>query len=711
MNLFLQMSKAPRPIAEVVPWRRPTRPNNHESTENNLRSRQVWFKDVGSLHTPDLAGCISRFNTICNYSESKSGSKDFKQMLDALNAAYEDEDDFDRNLFSSLADSLGLEIATCDTDGEDDQATQAIVLNETWDSAGFQYAVGFARQVKSKADLKIPESFGCARSSRQDHSCVLLRRPQRKKALPRRRASKVQNWKVVQVFATVELLTQTTACRVLFSEFSVQQPGLGQMGALGQTLAYVLSDVWTCIARTGASFSKELATVPSDIPFAIIACKLRPTKRARVTRFLKRVFRRPIATEGPLAIEEVHSQWALGRVLIPRACGDRFTYSVDGAGEFNSEEVTEATLGAYLTVMNFGLKMGKSLKDKEFTADAAFVRDFHSMTGQKLIFGDTHFSTFKCEIAPFAGVEFNEKISQGEIWVGSVDLQRIREASEQTNLAFLFLSDSEEENQENAGAEEKQEETADYSEQQEENKGTPLLMKVSSTAVYNWFSSPVFAKDAWKASVSVKNALNNVLVAAEVCKGGLCTIMFDLRDEFSDLFPADMITDKGILFSTLWTAFTQLVTTTLIPLASVDVLQPDLRAGFDYTANILVNEGGTEMRMIDFETLSSIENIPQSYSDVYISSMDLGTFEFLWWQCFSIAEMWLNRRIQKYGARHVQSSWKGRVEMCCQGCVSVKACCVQTLMGSLDAHFTAYDEREDSPELFGRPFFEVPEPL
>ena len=40
----------------------------------------------------------------------------------------------------------------------------------------------------------------------------------------------------------------------------------------------------------------------------------------------------------------------------------------------------------------------------------------------------------------------------------------------------------------------------------------------------------------------------------------------------------------------LWKCFSELVTTLLLPLAESEITHPDIRPGYDWTSNILVNE-------------------------------------------------------------------------------------------------------------------------
>lgn len=68
--------------------------------------------------------------------------------------------------------------------------------------------------------------------------------------------------------------------------------------------------------------------------------------------------------------------------------------------------------------------------------------------------------------------------------------------------------------------------------------------------------------------------------------------MKDMRQlDYIDLRPQTMITDHGIRWPTLWRSFCAMVERILIPIAKVF---PDIRVGFDITANIVVSTDGAK---------------------------------------------------------------------------------------------------------------------
>jgi len=166
---------------------------------------------------------------------------------------------------------------------------------------------------------------------------------------------------------------QATNASCSFNQFSSP---LGQQGfgALWQIIAYTISDVWTCLARTGAEtpVSKDdgcndVPLSPTYIPFAILACAIVEEKgSAQMSRF------------------------AFGNVIIPDICGERFSFNLLNSGTFEtrgpavSESVSQAA-AAYIKVLMFGVLMGSSLKERALSREKV-----HSMTGRMLQLFELH---------------------------------------------------------------------------------------------------------------------------------------------------------------------------------------------------------------------------------------------------------------------------------------------------------------------------------
>ena len=116
-----------------------------------------------------------------------------------------------------------------------------------------------------------PKNVGCARTSRHDHSCVLLRK--------RRRKSE-EKFSVIDTSATIELKTARNTCHLNLIHGSngasfASKPILeSRDGALSQVIAYTVSDVWTCLARTGMKIDGQ---TPNRVRFGFLACLYFPS--------------------------------------------------------------------------------------------------------------------------------------------------------------------------------------------------------------------------------------------------------------------------------------------------------------------------------------------------------------------------------------------------------------------------------------------------
>ncbi len=197
-----------------------------------------------------------------------------------------------------------------------------------------------------------------------------------------------------------------------------------------------------------------------------------------------------------------------------------------------------------------------------------------------------------------------------------------------------------------------------------------VVVKVASTAVHKYLNHP---SETWRAMEIIsekvnsryedkikqleantaletikKSGLFNVLFAAEkVGKNTLITIMRDLSNDYEDLIPKNNAR-KG-----LWVAFEELVMRVLLPLADMSVIHPDIRPGWDFTANILYIKKGEgrdacdmpAMQLIDFDSLVvfsdwSSPTVNFKYID---PEANWTSYTFLWWQCLAVAYAWSNQ--------------------------------------------------------------------
>lgn len=121
------------------------------------------------------------------------------------------------------------------------------------------------------------------------------------------------------------------------------------------------------------------------------------------------------------------------------------------------------------------------------------------------------------------------------------------------------------------------------------NPDVPVLIKVSSTVVTGALVDPRSSFLALKEMRADNVELPYALIAAKGAKGALVTIMEDLSSSHEMPWPKDRV-DGGVNTKlSLWTAFQELLTKTLIPAAAKGIIFCDLWAGYDFTANILVD--------------------------------------------------------------------------------------------------------------------------
>ena len=81
--------------------------------------------------------------------------------------------------------------------------------------------------------------------------------------------------------------------------------------------------------------------------------------------------------------------------------------------------------------------------------------------------------------------------------------------------------------------------------------------------------------------------VGEVLIAAYRTDSGMVTIMHDLTNSGYKILKPKEEADLYVL----WEAFSVLVKSVLVPMADARIIHPDIRPGWDDTANILVRMG------------------------------------------------------------------------------------------------------------------------
>jgi hypothetical protein len=163
--------------------------------------------------------------------------------------------------------------------------------------------------------------------------------------------------------------------------------------------------------------------------------------------------------------------------------------------------------------------------------------------------------------------------------------------------------------------------------------------------------------------------------------------MHDLLSEgFEPLYPQRLMERNQ--WGSLWAAFERFVRGTLIPLAKVEVVHPDLRPGFNCTANLLYCDRTKEIRMIDLDSLVDFEvwGLNEPVNHRYISlKRNLGhrtvvtPMDFVFKQVVVIAEAWIqevpdgNANVNDLFAAHEEAqNWTRDLSQVCDGPFIIK---------------------------------------
>ena len=564
-----------------------------------------------------------------------------------IEETYANENEFDVALFDALKNGLGSSVTVENittkrkVNGETEEKNRNIIVVNSlrWtekDSKDWLHecAIAFATQVTNNGDLQIPEEFGCATSSRHDHSCVLIARRNKKKD----GTGDYFSWKVRENLATVELKRQKESILLVkkkikrkrdradgFYQVERINTPIGQkgFGALWQIIAYTISDVWTCLARTGAETQRSdgrdggslTYSPPTCIPFALLACVI----------------------TGEKANEQA-SRYAYGNIVIPEVCGDSFSFNLLSDGTFEEDtsgESVTAAAAAYIKVLSFGVSMGSSIKGRALSIG----KHFYSMSGRKLhLSGHDITSSFELLRSPISTDKFGAAASQGEIWRGRPDSSfHLGDVED-----FLKFAD------------------IDFA-----NSNSSLLLKCSSKMIHNPL---VGSSKSWRALKRIvqkghQEILNTVLIYAEYRNEEVTMLMHDLSNTHKDLLPFKHSRDQ---FPKLWCLFCDLVRKTLLGLARIGIVHPDVRPGYDFTSNILLRlpadeedkrveqeqeqvQDDSEMVLIDLDSLTCFEDWPVLDSPGYLNKEDLNPYSYVWWQCLAVAMMWKRETPQSEG--------------------------------------------------------------
>jgi hypothetical protein len=232
------------------------------------------------------------------------------------------------------------------------------------------------------------------------------------------------------------------------------------------------------------------------------------------------------------------------------------------------------------------------------------------------------------------------RISQGELLRATLDLRRLKAATAAAgspNGVFWCRENVSE---------------------GEEDEEPEVLIKVTSIPCFNVLvESDILVGIGSKgfATRAIVDILSRSLYGVYVTEGetGLVQILRNLRWQgYRRLRPKSVVQEKGGNWSSLWRAFENFISDTLIPLARADIVHPDIRAGFDETANLLYNSEKASIVMIDLDSLclyDTWKKIPLCEWDKYLnlkilrkSNLEVRLpLDFVCLQVACIAEVWL----------------------------------------------------------------------
>ncbi len=499
-------------------------------------------------------------------------------------------DDFGSALFEALRDCLSdFEVKVLAMD------RSAIVLKV--EESG-RYAVGISCQKAS--------------TNTQTH-CVCLFEKER---------DDDGKWKVKDCFATVLLkMSDSDGCE----DFSLSENGrvettdlADKHSALAEAIVHTLQCDLLGHARGGH--------LPDHIPIAIISGR----KGGHNIEKLSLQYTNQSKAKKPK--NQVQLRCILGTLNIPKACGDRFSYSVNdfGAGQDYGIDSVEKALSIYLESILFGFSSAMRAYSG-ITGTNILLRPV-AASGRYVMIGETTLNLRLCASPIIPGANRiqtqNEddlwNSSQGELFSGRLNVRDVLHAAEMADLEHIDFS---------------------YDQQ---TLLSAVVVKVSSCAVHDLLIDPILTIRALhkisRYPGDLAREIGSVLRAAVKTNVGLVTIMLDLSKQGYVVLRPTNFADQ---IMTIWGGFRELVEKVLLPLAAIGVVHADIRPGFDVTSNILLrfDEEGAHMKLVDYESLVLLNDwhyplIDGSYMD---GKRKWNGTAYVWWQCVFVGYVWCKK--------------------------------------------------------------------
>jgi hypothetical protein len=459
-----------------------------------------------------------------------------------------------------------------------------------------------------------------------------------KKASGKRRSS----WTVRHVLAVVGLKREGAACAPFgFKKGQpkelpvVDEESILTAGNAHGPLAQVLLSTLARSLRGRAALGPPL---PVQIPTAVLAFR---------------------DESAPRAAKRGRSHWALAHLAIPEECGGPFSVGVSAFGNASDAAFAASSLAVYLHVMTSGMEAAtRWLQSVERSPGGPPVPAL--MSGRSLNFGKgTPLKQFAPDMTLLATPVMSYgsdgyKTSQGELLRATLNLRRLRSLEPKNGGVFWCPA--------KAGGGDEEEVLVKVT-------SLPCIGTLVDVDGYLFNLGGGGPRPTEEAVVKIiSRSLHGVYVTAE--ETGLVQLLPNLYAQgFEALRPAAVVEREGWI--PLWTAFENFVSETLVPLAQEDIIHPDLRAGYDETANVLYNPRTGSIVMIDLDSLCRLRSWKMRGRDDkrYLRLLNLRTkgvtvrtaLDFVYLQVICFAEVWLAKELQTNVDSHSLIAGRGNL--------------------------------------------------
>ncbi len=575
-----------------------------------LKAKEIWHEYVECQPPRALATVAKEFLSGIRPTSRISHDCLVGKLEEAMDNTYENGEAFSEHLFESLRQCLKqYEKSNTNPNFIIIRSTKTCIT--TTDDGAVEYAVGFTRSMHPSLDLfKNHQRNETYRSdSSNDSDNRILQTSQHLVCLFRQNVSNEDDeWEPIDCFSMVKLQTSDRNCGTFERDddknVELSNDLEDEHEPFGHVVCNTVESILPYHVRRGKLDGNELL-----LPLAMVTAAVKTDRSVKNESNLKSKQQEPL----------VRVRWVSGQLHVPKACGDRFYYSVKDFGHFGDELSLEHALSLYLDTLLFGLKVAVQVCDEFVNGNLSSPQP---ASGRYLMIGEKHLTPTLCASPikganPIHGVT-GRSINQGELFHGRLKLDEIF-----AERRVIFKSS-----------------TVDRTQELE------VLVKVSSTAVHSLLVRPIDTTLALylqptECSNELKGALEEVgtvLYAVVRLTSGIMTIMADLPQErYKTLHP------NLYNLEVLWGGFSKLVKDVLLPMAEfAEAIHGDIRPGYDLTCNIFVDEsmGGATLKLIDYE---SFVWYPQWYAPAanYLRrEYKRDAVTFVWWQCVSVAYFW-----------------------------------------------------------------------